>query len=143
MDTKTKAGLIIIVMITSFSIGRFTGNKAEITTRTQESDTVKQNDNKDTKTTKVEVDKPDGTKTVTTTTEIVEHKTTVSNEIIKSSTDVIPPKANTLNVSALVGMDKLIPLYGISVTKQLVGPITVGGFGLTNGTLGVSIGVNF
>ena len=36
-----------------------------------------------------------------------------------------------------------IPLYGISANKEFIGPITIGAFGLTNGTIGLSIGVNF
>jgi hypothetical protein len=34
-------------------------------------------------------------------------------------------------------------MYGISVHREFIGPITLGAFGLTNGTVGLSIGVNF
>ena len=51
-----------------------------------------------------------------------------------------------MNISALVGVDlpnSLKPLYGASFTKQFLGPISIGAWGLTNGTLGVSVGINF
>lgn len=49
------------------------------------------------------------------------------------------------NVSALVAVDslKLTPTYGIGVTHELIGPITIGAFGLTNGVVGLSIGISF
>lgn len=46
-------------------------------------------------------------------------------------------------LSVLVGTDFSNPVYGLHVNKELLGPITVGVFGLTNKTLGVSIGLNF
>ena len=92
---------------------------------------------------------PDGTvKTVEKIDEIANVDTTaVTAEQQTKTTDVIPPKVNTLNVSALVGNDFSkgigFPAYGVSVTKQILGPVTVGAFGLTTGVVGISIGLNF
>lgn len=63
----------------------------------------------------------------------------------------LPPaaskRANRMNVSVLAGIDFSSavpkPTYGVSINKEFIGPITVGVFGLTNGTIGASIGVNF
>lgn len=86
------------------------------------------------------VTKPDGTSDTTTTT--TDRTISKATETKQQSTT-----AATLNVSGLVANDfsqgLLKPIYGVSVSKQLIGPITVGGFGLTNGTIGVSIGLNF
>lgn len=48
-----------------------------------------------------------------------------------------------VNLSALVGTDLYKPVYGGHISKELLGPISVGAWGLTNATFGVSIGVNF
>ncbi len=89
-----------------------------------------------TTTTIVTVKKPDGT---TTTTEKIDSKT-------KTNTVVVPPRPK-LNVSVLVANDfsknSVQPLYGVSISKEVLGPVTAGAFALTNGTIGVSIGVNF
>lgn len=78
-----------------------------------------------------------------TTTTVVDH--TITKDTASKTAVVV--KAPTINVSALVANDfstgSLKPLYGISVSKELLGPITVGAFGLTNGTIGLSLGINF
>ena len=50
-----------------------------------------------------------------------------------------------LNVSVLVGGSLPLsePIFGISAQKNFIGPITLGIWGLTNKTGGVSIGLNF
>jgi len=68
------------------------------------------------------------------------------NTVSHQDTTVIPPKLSTLNVSALVGTDPMNsfkPLYGFSVSKQFIGPVTIGLWGLTNSTVGISLGLNF
>jgi len=56
-------------------------------------------------------------------------------------------KSPTINVSGLVANDfshgGILPLYGVSVSKEFIGPVTLGLFGLTNGILGLSVGINF
>lgn len=83
-----------------------------------------------------------GTEESTTT--IIDH--TVSKVADSKVTEAPAPRKN-LNVSALVGNDfsrgvfKVV--YGVSVSKEVLGPVTVGIYGLTSGTVGVSIGLNF
>ena len=75
-----------------------------------------------------------------------ETKTVVTEEI-NSNTKTITKPPPKLNVSALAGIDTatslLKPIYGISISKEFMGPITVGAYGLTNGVVGLSVGVNF
>lgn len=100
-------------------------------------DTTKTQEDNHTVTTIVTTKEPNGT---TKTIETIDSKT-------KTKTVVQAPQAKKLNVSVLVANDfsqstpKL--LYGVSVTKEVLGPITIGLFGLTNGTVGGSIGINF
>lgn len=99
--------------------------------------TVKTITKVETHTRTVTVKSPDGTtKTETTTDTNTDSKTQVK---IKAN--------KTVNVSGLVANDfsNSIPkiLYGVIVTKQLIGPTTIGGFALTNGVVGVSLGWGF
>lgn len=51
-----------------------------------------------------------------------------------------------LSVSALIAGDiheGLKPTYGIAISREILGPFTAGGFILNNGTIGLSLGMNF
>lgn len=76
------------------------------------------------------------------TTIIDEH--IVNNERVKQN--ISTQKRSTLNISGLAGIElKPHPevFYGVSVSKEIIGPITIGLFGLTNGIVGASVGMNF
>ncbi len=80
----------------------------------------------------------DGTKTIdsTITDDKKEHQTVVDQKASKA------PK---WGISALYGtsITHKVELYGTSVTYQILGPIEVGAWGLTNGSAGVSVGIRF
>lgn len=79
---------------------------------------------------------------VDTTTTVTDHSTKIES----NSQTALVNKPLDWHVGALVGMDVhkgLIPIYGASLDRRILGPVTVGGFGLTNGTIGVSIGLSF
>lgn len=85
------------------------------------------------------VKEPGGTET----TIIVRDSTTRTRTDISETSK--PVKAKT-NISALAGIDvtsRPQPIYGISVTREFIGPITVGAWGMTNGVVGLSVGINF
>lgn len=86
------------------------------------------------------VKQPDGTTDTTTT--IEDHST--RTETSKNQTVVARSK---LSASLLVANDfstRLFqPIYGAHVSKEILGPITVGVFGLSNATVGLSVGLNF
>jgi hypothetical protein len=144
--------------VLSFAGGRYSVKSAEVRTEMKE---VKKEDSKtttdeDTKTHTetriVEVKSTDGTDTKTTT--IAEVRDTVQDtkrqDIIEAKTDVIqtvtPQKTGTLNFSVVAATTTSqfgVPVYGASVTKEIMGPVTAGAFFLTNGTIGVSLGMSF
>ncbi len=93
-----------------------------------------------TKTTIITVKKPDGS---STTTETIDSKLKTKTDTLTQIPTVNKPR---VNISAIIAEDlknKTVPAYGLSFTKEFIGPITLGAFGLTNGTIGLSIGVNF
>lgn len=108
---------------------------------------IKTIDNKiiDTHTVKTETQtkKKDGTIQIVTTTDTVQS----SNEI-KNTSETIKSISPRWTISALVAEDVnhlnlVSPTYGVSVTKQFIGPINIGIFAFTNGLVGVSIGATY
>jgi hypothetical protein len=98
---------------------------------------------------KVEVDmhktttitkKPDGT----TQTVITDNTVARSSSENKQTDQVIEQvvRKSILNVSGLIGTSFPTPVYGLSINKNFIGPITVGLWGLSNKTLGFSLGLN-
>jgi len=83
---------------------------------------------------------PNGASVTTTTTE--------SNTVIdnKSCNKTLPPPS-LFNVSVLMSQDytskEFKPTYGISVSKQVFGPLRLGAFGFTNHVAGLSLGLDF
>lgn len=61
---------------------------------------------------------------------------------------VAPASSPKWNVSAMAGYDftkpkDLVPIYGVSVNRQVLGPFTIGAYGMTDGIIGLSIGASF
>lgn len=151
LSTKTKVIGSILVVLTAFAAGRYSVNSPTIkTTETLvQTDKTTEDKNTHTKTTITEVKQPTGIDTTTTVIDQVANDDTVSQDQQKLEVQqtVTPPKKDTLNISVLGANDfsrgLLVPTYGLSVTKSVFGPVTVGAFGLMNGVVGVSIGLNF
>ena len=79
--------------------------------------------------------KPDGT--------VITSVTTDKDNRVKA---VVSTPTSKINISALAGVDtaaRFKPVYGLSFNKEFIGPTTLGAYGLTNGTIGVSIGLDF
>lgn len=136
---KTNIYVAFICLALGLAIGRYTNRGTASVT-----DTVKDKQvSADTKKITVVITAPDGKKTTTETTEVDTH---VSTDTKKSVEVTVKPVTPVINFSALAGVEmnnKYQPLYGISVSKEIIGPVTGGLWALSNGTLGVSIGVNF
>lgn len=128
---KYKIVIAISILLLAFAVGRYTAPKSVSTSETQIVDnTIKH-------TTIVKT--PDGHETTTIDEHTTEHET-------QRQTETIIPKRSTVNISALIGTELthgIQPLYGLSVSKEVLGNITAGVYGLNNGILGVSIGLNF
>lgn len=156
MSTKLKVLLGVVGALTCIAIGRYTVPIRTVT-KTQivyqdkktEDTTVKKDDHS--KTTIVAVEKPDGTKTTTTT--ITDDDKTDSNS--KSTDTTNETETQTKTVTA--GSDKVTILalgatnlnnptsidYGLSVSKQVLGPITIGVFGFQSSKVGIGLGLTF
>lgn len=149
MTPKSIFILCCIALGIAFAAGRYSASGSIIkTTEQTTTDTTKQVD-RDTHKDTTTVVEEDGTGKKKTTTIVKEDTTTRSktDEVTKDdkSSVTTPVKRNTLNVSALASVDikNFVPVYGLSVTKEVLGPITVGAFGLTSGVVGVSVGLDF
>lgn len=85
---------------------------------------------------------PDGTKE----TVVVEDSNTIGRtESTKNTyTKESISKGSKVNISILGGIksDLNTVVYGASVSKELIGPITIGAWGLTDKTFGISVGLN-
>lgn len=132
MKLSSKLAISVVVIITTYAFGRYS---ARPDTKTQVLTAVKT----DTVTKTIVNKKPSGE---TTTTTIEEHITD-TKRLDKTTTEA--GKRSLINLSALGGLDTrtLQPVYGISANKEFIGPITVGAWGLTNGSVGVSVGWTF
>ncbi len=128
LTLKYKIGGAVAILLVTFALGRYSVN---VVTKTHE----------------VETKKPDGTvqTTIDTTIQAVTKNDDKETQTDKVDQTVTAAKTSTVNISLLAGYHygDTSPLYGASVSKELLGPITIGLFGLTNGTVGASVGVNF
>ncbi len=88
-------------------------------------------------------EEPSGAKKTTTTTDTASVSSRISAETVKSSTTASPNP--TYHASILYGYDvsNRKSTYGLSIDRRLLGPVSIGVWGLTNNTLGVSLGVSF
>lgn len=132
----------IVILAGTFAAGRYSVTTTPATKVDTSLQTQQQVD-KNTHTVTVEVKEPSGEVKRTTTTDTTTVATKETESKIK--TEVVPPKRSTLNVSLLGGyyFPDFLPVYGISISKEVLGPVTVGAFGLSNGTIGVSVGLDF
>ena len=159
IDIKYKVVIVVISLASSFAIGRYTvPEKVRIETKIVEvekkSDSKEQDSNKNNhkKIVIVRVVKPDGEKqtTVTSTDESTENKKNVEKvssdtQIAKEDKKEVTGNQQKVTISALVGGDitTRLPVYGLSITRPILGPLTVGLFGLSNGSIGASVGLTF
>lgn len=136
--------LAILLAAIFFALGRYTV-KTTITTTDRKIDEVKDTDTKKHEVI-TEVKKPDGS--ITTVTVIDTARSTQDHKDTDTFTKTITSAKNPItNISLLAATSTHSftspPTYGISVNREIAGPLTVGAFGLMNGTVGISIGVNF
>lgn len=129
---------ILIYLGAAFAAGRYF---APTKTITVEKDVVREVIKVEHQTTII-TKTPDG-KTVTT---IVKDTNTQTDEKSKTNSKEEIGKKDSVHISLLVGTAVSFPLavspiYGISISKNFIGPLSLGVFGMTNKTVGISIGV--
>jgi len=161
MSTKVKVAIVATALIVSFAFGRYlTPVKVKVETKTVEviktvkvkvKDTAKQKRKESLIT---EITYPDGRKerVIKVVENDDEHTTTdtaVNSEkdLSKTTSKEVVKNSSRLNVSALGGVDfskgYAQPVFGASVTKDIIGPVSIGIWGLSNGSVGASVGVSF
>lgn len=137
MSLKYKLLILLALLAVAFSFGRYSVQGKQVT---QSQETTNTGERTHTVTI---VTEEHGKKVTRVTEDAVVN--TVSKEIVKSTLQVVP-KRSAFNVSVLGGallQTRPELVYGLSVSKEFIGPITGGLFGLSNGILGLSIGINF
>lgn len=158
----------VVVFIAGLACGRFT-TPAKVITKTEiqtvEKEVVKNKEvtvkdtNKDRELVVTETTKPDGTKIVEKhyiNRDQIKEDTTKTNSVVDTkksdskSETITTNEKNDWNLSALVttshtedDMFHQSMSYGVHVQRRILGPFSVGAFGLTNKTYGLSIGASF
>jgi hypothetical protein len=129
---------VFLIAILSFALGRRSTTSTTIDTQVQTHEDIQTQDHKKT----VITEQPNGVKTTVITDDI---KSDTTETQVAQTHEVLNAKKPVINVSALVGTDytSLKPLYGVSMSKEFLGPITLGVYGMTNHVIGLSIGINF
>lgn len=152
MRLRYKLLIVVVALGASFATGRYTVPVkivTQIKTVTVEKVVTDTDTSKHQVVTKKEIDKPDGTKEITTVTTDDTSKKTDSVATNNTQTDEIKTvvkDGKRLNISALAGVDVIAPrgiIFGGHVSTNLVGPLTVGLFALTDATVGCSLGLSF
>lgn len=160
--TRTHKIIIVSVAIVgSFALGRWaTPERIKIETKTveierkTEDNKSKEIEKKNIKIITKEETRADGTKTITTTTQDESTTETLKHDIsideINKSTDTIKEVTNSSSkttISLMAGADVTNIAggisYGLSVSRPILGPLTIGAFGMSNKTGGVSVGITF
>ena len=146
MTNKREVAIVIVGLGASFAFGRYSVRAAPAIT-VQSTAVAQVKEDKKTHIIRKEVTARSQTgevvKTVTTETTIQAQKDTATKNTAKVVEKPIARKS--YNISGLVGVDasQAVPIYGIAVSREFIGPITGGVFGLTSGVVGISIGINF
>jgi hypothetical protein len=155
MSTRNQIIVVVILLVGAFAAGRWAAPTKIVTKTVEVEKQVTLKDDKkeivDHSKKKITVTrKPDGTKTT-----IVEIGTDVDTKVVsndKTTTDVEKQNETTkqwdtskVTISALGGykIGDAGPLYGASISKPILGPITVGAWALSNSTFGASLGLTF
>src|SRR5579864_2857048 len=141
MDRKYKIGLVVVTVVVSFAVGRYTvpvktvveTKVVEVEKKVVNTDT-NTDQNKHKETTVTEMDKPDGTKVIVTKTDEVSDIDTKINSVstLDKKTDKSEAKTSVksgggVSVSALAGLsakDIQSYVYGIHASKEVLGPIS-------------------
>jgi hypothetical protein len=140
MKKPTIIIVIIAVLVATFAAGRYSVKSVDVKT----TNTEQVNKDVHVVTRTVTIKQPDGTTKTTTTTKSDDRTKTIETQSAVANTN----ERSTINVSLLAGSQLTLGAsrvldYGLSVNKEVLGPVTVGVFGMRSGAFGISIGLNF
>lgn len=140
MSLSKKILILLIFLILSFAFGRYSVKSVD--TKTTE---IKQ-ENKDVRTVThtTVIEQPNGVKKTIIISNTEDRSKSFTDTKVLANTN----KRSMLNISLIAGtmlgpeaarnMD-----YGLSINKEMFGPVTLGAYGMKSGAFGLSIGVNF
>lgn len=160
MKTKTKVIAYLVAALTIFAFGRWSApekiriEKETLKVDVEKTDTttrIKVDENK--RITEVEIVKPDGTVIKKKTVDIGNSsETNNQNSTEKNKTELtketkVVERNGRITLSMIAGLEisnlKGPVAFGGHITKPIFGPITLGAFGLSNGMVGLSLGLQF
>lgn len=169
MEQNVKIGLVaVVVFMAGLACGRYTTPTKVVTkteTVTVEKEVVKNKEvtskdtNKNRELVITETTKPDGTKVVEKhyiNRDEIKEDTTKTNTVTDTkksdskSESIVSNEKNDWNLSALVTNShteddfmKGSVSYGVHIQRRIIGPFSIGAFGISNKTYGLSIGASF
>jgi hypothetical protein len=147
VDLKYKIVVVIVALGVSFAFGRYSVTPPNTkTVETVKTDTKEQTDQNKHIVTVITKDCKTGKEVTTITEDDSLRQREVQKTVDNLLQTVTQQQRGRINISALGGAsfsDSLKPVYGVSANKEFIGPITLGAFGLSNGVVGLQIGVNF
>lgn len=130
----------VVVVIVAFYAGKYSAPE-KVRVETVRVEVEKKVDKEQRKKVVIKENK-DGSKetTIVVDTSVKENTKANSESSVK---EVI--SRSRINISLLAGATIPLspPIFGISAQRDFIGPITIGAWGLTNRTIGLSLGLNF
>jgi hypothetical protein len=151
MSIKAKVLLSFLVILVSAAVGRFTApEKIKTVEVEKQTNSAKDDSEKDIhkKVVETKVTGPNGVvtdTTVTTDDSVLSNKSTDTSVTTDDKSKEIVRNSGVLRVQALIGTPLTNPTltYGASISRNLIGPINIGVFGLSSSMVGGSIGIDF
>lgn len=153
MSAKAWLIAIVVALVAGLAIGRYSLPAKVVTeVKTVEAEKKSTQTDRDRKveTTITETKASDGTETKTT--KIVDDSTTKRQTNTDTKTDTASrqettSKGATLSLSALAGVNPFASIptmrYGGHISREVLGPVTIGVWGFSDATFGLSVGLNF
>ncbi len=143
MDTKYKVIAGVSIVALSFAAGRYSV-PLQVKEEKAKADNSVVERQKDIVTKVVTVTKPNGEKVRTK--DVVETvHTDRKNDIKEIESKTVTKDSDKFYISGLTGIDIASKsfMYGLSLQKNIIGPIIGGAFGFNTGVYGLSIGLQF
>lgn len=131
MKKRTIALIFLSAIAVSYSVGRYLQPEKVVV---KEVEVIK----RDVKTVVKTIKQPDGT--------IIRERTTEDKtQTNKSNETVVTNQGSKVRINAIAGwsFEHKKEIYGLMVQKDILGPISVGVFGMSDKTIGVTVGISF
>lgn len=147
-NSQKVLALAVYSLILASAVYYFSPSKIVTVTKTEIKEVVKEVQASNTHTKTVVRTHRDGTQTTVTVADNSTNTVTDSNTETKIETSKTIERAQDgVTIAALAGVDTSNLskgfVYGASVSKPILGPISLGAWFLTSGTIGMSVGIKF